>query len=106
LQPVFIVNISGAILPCIGDYDSVVENLLKHDRLVVFDTPEGTKAVVNGDYVLFYASPELGLFNLMFDGKAAISVKATSKQIESLVEPHAVFSGYEPDLAKKSSIIT
>jgi hypothetical protein len=73
---------------------------------VVFDTPEGTKAVVNGDYVLFYASPELGLFNLMFDGKAAISVKATSKQIESLVEPHAVFSGYEPDLAKKSSIIT
>ena len=85
LQPVFQVAVGTAILPCIGDYESLLVKL-KKAWLSILDTPEGTQAAVNKDHILFFVSPGLGTYSLMFNGQIGMSVKATQTDITGLFE--------------------
>ncbi len=91
LESVFAVNIGGAILPCIGDYDALLDTLTG-EGFTVFDTPENGRAVVNSERVLFFVNPELGIYTLMFAGKSGMAVKSTLRDVENM-------------LLKKSSVI-
>lgn len=85
LQPVFIVNAGGAMLPCLGDYAATLETLEKCG-FAVLETTESSRAAVNPAKVVFYTSQELGIYNLVFPGKAVMSVKSTISEIEGLFE--------------------
>lgn len=85
LDPVFTMAMGVAVLPFIGDYDDVLEQL-EEMGFTIFDTPEGAKAAINPNRVLFYMSPQLGVFSLMFDGKIGMSVKATTAEIKKMFE--------------------
>lgn len=89
LQPIFQVAVGTAILPCIGDYEALLTEL-EESGLVVLDTPEGGKAAVNKDHILFFVSPSLGIYSLMFCGKMGMSVKATTADINGLFEKKSV----------------
>ena len=90
LQPVFMVNVSGAIMPCLGDYDAV-SSYIELDGFRALGTPDGSKLVVNPEKIMFYTNLEIGMFHLMFPGKG-LNVKATTDEIKKLFD-------------KKSSII-
>jgi len=83
LQPTLMVSIAGAMLPCVGDYNQVLESL-GLEGFVLLDTPNGSKAAVNPKHILFFMTPELGLFNLMFTGKTGLVVKATTAEMEQM----------------------
>lgn len=85
LDPVFTMAMGVAVLPFIGDYDAVLEQL-EEAGFTIFDTPEGAKAAINPNRVLFYMTPQLGVFSLMFDGKIGMSVKATTAEIKKMFE--------------------
>lgn len=84
LQSVFVVNISGILMPCLGDYDAVSLKL-ELDGFRTFDTPDGAKLVVNPEKIMFYINLEIGLFHLMFLGKG-FNVKATTEEIKKLFD--------------------
>lgn len=83
LQPVIMFGLGGIVMPVMGDYDKIVDELVGYG-LKTLDTPEGLKAVVNPDQVLFYFTPELGIYNLMFAGKAGLTVKSTTAEVEGI----------------------
>lgn len=85
LDPVFTMLMGIAALPFIGDYDDVLEQL-EEAGFALFDTPEGAKAAINPNRVLFYMAPQLGVFSLMFDGKIGMSIKATTAEIKKMFE--------------------
>lgn len=85
LDPIFTMAMGVAILPFIGDYDAVLEQL-EAAGFIIFDTPEGNKAAINPNHVLFYITPQLGVYSLMFDGKIGISIKATTAEIKNMFE--------------------
>ena len=85
LQPVFMVALAGAALPCIGTYQDVLDGL-ESAGFILFDTPDGSQAAVNAKHVAFFVSPQLGIYNLMFVGKAGLIVKATLAEIEGMFE--------------------
>jgi hypothetical protein len=82
-EPTFVVVIADAKLPCIGQYEDVL-NGLAAEGFTIFDTPEGTHAAVNSDRVTFFTSPELGIYSLVFLGKAALTVRATTNEVEGM----------------------
>ncbi len=86
LQPMFMVAMAGAVMPCIGNYDDVLESL-SAEGFAILNTPEGSQAAINAKHVVFFVSPELGLFNLMFAGKSGLTVRATTVEIEQMFEP-------------------
>lgn len=92
LQPVFMVNVGGAVLPCLGNYDEALR-MLENCGFAIFDTPEGSRAAVNPAHVLFYTNPELGMYSIMFPGKAGMTVKATISEVEGLFEPKSPIIG-------------
>jgi hypothetical protein len=76
LEPVYVVAMLGARTPVDGNvtpYDELVEQL--GDKFVAFDTPEGTLAYVNPEYVMITMSPELGTTGLVFMGGLKLMVK-------------------------------
>lgn len=85
LDPIFTMAMGVAVLPFIGDYDDVLEQL-EEAHFTIFDTPEGAKAAINPNRVLFYMSPQLGVYSMMFDGKIGMSVKATTAEIKKMFE--------------------
>lgn len=84
LQPIFMVNVDGIIMPCLGDYDTVLSKL-EFEGFRVLDTTDGVKLVANPEKIMFYLNPEIGLFHLMFPGKG-INVKATTEEIRKLFD--------------------
>jgi hypothetical protein len=84
LESVFAVNVGGALLPCIGDYDAILETLTG-EGFTLFNTPEDGRAVVNPAQVLFFVNPDLGIYNLMFAGKSGMAVKSTRADIETML---------------------
>ena len=84
LQPVFMVNVNGLIMPCLGDYDNVLSKL-ELDGFRNLGAPDGSSVVVNPEKILFYVHLEIGLFHLMFLGKG-LNVKATTQEIEKLFD--------------------
>ena len=89
LQPVFQVAVGAVVLPCIGDYGKLLQQL-EEAGLSLLDTPEGTQAAVNKDHILFFASPGLGAYSLMFSGQMGMTVKATQTDITGLFEKKSV----------------
>jgi hypothetical protein len=76
MESVYLVALPGARTPIDGlvtPYDELVEQL--GDKFVTFDTPEGTVAYVNPEYVMITMSPELGTTGLMFLGGLKLMVK-------------------------------
>lgn len=89
LQTVFQVAVGTVILPYIGDYEALLK-ILEGDGMAILDTPEGGKAVVNKEHILFFVSPSLGIYSLMFRGEIGMSVKATQTDIIELFEKKSV----------------
>lgn len=83
LQSMFQVGLGAIVMPCIGVYELLLENL-KQEGFGIFDTPEGTKSAINPKHVVFYMSPKLGIYSFMFGGKSGVSVKATIDEITQL----------------------
>ncbi len=86
LQPVFMVDMAGmdgAMMSCVSNYDQVLATL-DNEGFALLETPSGLKAAVNPKHILFFVSPELGLFNLMFTGKIGLVVKATTAEMEQM----------------------
>lgn len=85
LDPIFTMAMGVAVLPFIGDYDAVLEQL-ERAGFTIFETPGGNKAAINPNRVLFYMSPQLGVYSFMFDGKIGMSIKATTAEIKKMFE--------------------
>jgi hypothetical protein len=89
LQPVFMTALGDNIVPCIGDYDALLDEL--KDTHVVLETVEGQKCAVNPDKIAFFFPTEIGQFSLVFTvsqpgqaGMAGLTVKATTAEIEGM----------------------
>lgn len=85
LQTFFTVAIGPAVLPCIGNYDILVKQL-EESGLTVFSTLEGGQVAVNPKHVLFFTSPGLGIYMLMFPGKVGLTLKTTFQDMKQMFE--------------------
>lgn len=83
LHPIFQVAVHGLMLPCIGDYDAAVD-VCKKLGFVSFDLEDGGTAVINKDHLLFFMSPSLGKYKIMFAGNVPMTIKSTLKGITEL----------------------
>lgn len=83
LHPIFQVAVYGLMLPCIGNYDAALD-VCKKLGFVSFDLEDGGTAAINKDHILFFMSPSLGQYQIMFAGNVPMTVKSTLKDITEL----------------------
>lgn len=103
LEPVFLVALGGDVSPCIGTFETVAQEFVAAGY-VKFDAPEGGEAYVNPDQILLYAMVELGIYRLVFDGKIALTVKATGVEIEDMFS-EGPNQDPQPCVPNKSNIV-
>ncbi len=56
------------------------------DGLHVVETKEGGTAWINPDLVLFYYSPEIGIYVLCYPGGSRVAIRATGAEVRSMLE--------------------
>lgn len=100
LEPLVILALDGGALIPIhmgGDFPNFndLETKLEDFGFKTFIShPDNGTAVMNLDHMLFFTSPELGVYGLIFKGQAAVVVKATEKDILTYFEPRSsILSG-------------
>ena len=87
LDPVFLVAVGGEVSPCIGTFETVAQQFVDAG-FTKFEAPEGGLAYVNPNQILLYMRVELGIYRFVFDGKIALTVKATGAEVTALFEPN------------------
>ena len=85
-EPHCTVGIGDIFAPCSFDFARVSKVLVEDEGFISFDVPDGGgKCVVNPDRINFYMPMEIGIFSLMFNGRSAITVRATTEQIQKSI---------------------
>jgi hypothetical protein len=85
LSPYFTIAIGPAILPCIGNYEAILKQL-EEGGLTIFDTMEGGRAAINHKHVLFFTSPELGIYMFMFNSKIGLTFQTTLQEVTQMFD--------------------